>query len=214
MVRKSLALHKLILAAALTFVGSSSFGQVNIDLSTASVALSGSSNINISNISYNGAKYDLTLQWNPYNTRFDIASGAQSSGSAKKCSLGVLNTNGFTNTSVTITADPASRTFTIAYTPSSTWVGYGNTLDGAFNLSIIQNNAQLYLTTTSSSVNSNTAYFAEGPDPITGGTVDWTNVPAGSTRYATVTKVPTWYNFSLPISSVFESRWSHSYSCL
>jgi hypothetical protein len=197
---------------------------VSIDLTTASIGLAPQSSINISNISYGGAKYDATLQWNPVKANFDIASVVVSSASVKKCSLGILNILGYHNPAwsfnVTLTSDSSARTITIAYTPtldysSGVYIGFtNNSISDLFDFSIIQNQAQLYTTTDSSKLSTNTALYSQSPDPITAAAVDWGKVSAGSTRYATITKIPTWFNFSLPIASVFDANLTKTYTCL
>lgn len=217
---KKIAVTLALTSLIALFAGTVRAG-VNIDLTTASIGLAPQSSINISNISYGGAKYDATLQWNPVTANFDITTVALSSASAKKCSLGTIKSPSFyygsSQADITLTSDSSARSITIAYTPKSAYSPtYYNVGDftALWDFSVIQRGTQLYMTQDTGKLSTNTALLTELPDPTSGATVSWTSIPGGSTRYAQITKIPTWFNFSLPISSVYESGTSTTYNCL
>lgn len=205
---------KLALISLIT-LSTGSNAAVDIDISTASIGIAPQNTINISNISYGGAKFDATLQWNLITANFDITSVALSSANPNKCSLGKLMI-GSNGTDITLTLDPLARTITIAYTPTTTYYSYSYNIDQQWDLSIIQSQTQLYTTTDSGLLSSNTALLTRQPDPTSGAIVAWNSVPGGASRYAKVTQIPIWFNFSLPISSVFDSNSysSRTYICL
>lgn len=216
---------------SLVVLSSSAHAQVDIDLTTASLSVAPQNVINIGNISYGSSKVRASLQWNPITAKFDIISAVISLPTDPTiCSLGRIPST-YTNystggdrysTDITFTLNPSARTITVAYTPVATFDAESlftrNTLDSLWSFSFVQQGTQLYLTKDSGSLSTNTALFAQSPDPISGAVVDWYTVPVGTTRYATITHIPSWFSFDLPISSVVDTgqsgRTPQTFTCM
>jgi hypothetical protein len=167
-----------------------------VDLTGTGVTSIASDKVRISGVSALGKNYDIDLQWNPYDYRFDISNVA-AHGSTLNCVIPNVSRwyDGTVDGNIEISTDPTAKTMQIRLV-SKYDNGFVYAFSGTFT-SIIQSGRELFLVGSASNLNSTSALItsAEGYDGKTA-------IPKGVTKTLTITNVPTWFNFGQPVQGV------------
>ena len=181
------------------------YAQVNIDLSTASVTKDASEKIVISNITYLGKLYDLNLQWNPYDLKFDIVGIASVSGNARVCNLGTVATPSASSAAVSLTSDSVGRTITIRFTLQTLYSTYWDFFTENFKNSwtVVQSGRELNTISSTTSVLASTD--ARIAKTAASATLSWYDIPTESVREAVITGVPSYIDLNAPLTKVLKS---------
>lgn len=181
--------------------------QIDPDFSNAFAAKTTGPNFVIGNISYQGRLYQATLNWNPYDARFDIARVEAASGNARVCNIGNITINGFTTRTfnTVLTVDATARSITAGMTLSRIYNGYGPVDDALKSLffsipwTIVQNGREVYTSTSNTNLTSTQAYVTKS---TASADLDWIVIPSGSQREVTINNIPTYINLSLPLTKL------------
>lgn len=184
---------------------------IPVDLTGTTMTTQGSDKIRIKGVSAMGQSYDVALQWNPYDLRFDVATVAAHS-STSVCRTADIASYGATQGYFEVTTDATAKTIQISVTAKSTGAFpylFTNVNNTGWFRSLIQDGKELFIVSSSSVLNSTSAliHSANGA-PFTD-----TGIPQGVTKTFTLSDIPTWFNFSKPLQGIVWGSDMLTYRC-
>ena len=186
--------------------------QINLDFSTSNAAKNADGSVLLSNITYQGKLYDVKLQWNPFDVRFDVAAVTAVSGTNRVCNLGEVAIDFYPTVlvSTTLVSDPTARSVTIQI-KSKNLLNYNNFFTdfvAGNSWNIVQNGREVRTTTSTTTINTTVAPIKIAPASVD---LSWSTIPSGSLREALVTNIPTYIDMNSPLTKVvFRGR---EYAC-